>query len=246
MHTKPWINSPPDNRLYEAEILWRGDFDAVLIAEEGQAPDCYWYGVSCATRSGKRTKRVPIVAMQHGYAQDWGRLKSALNADYFLIWGLYAIDRVQADPRFILTGNPRFDSYDIKDANCCYGYTLAMAWPGDICNERLATLPLADSPIRLMRHPDDTSTSGVFNYEIWSGQEQSTQQLICYADAVITRPSTCALEAAIYGKAVIPWNWNSNHPVPTQKNLDFLLQRGDSTRRVANFMEGVAQEWQSK
>ncbi len=246
VHAIPWVNRHHENRLYQAGIFWPGDFDAILIADERQAPACYWHGLSIALRTGRKSvqRHIPVVAMQHGYAQDWQSLKDELRADYFLVWGLYAIDRVQADPRFILTGNPRFDSYDIEDANCCYGYTLVIAWPGDICAERIRSLPPCNSPVKIRRHPDDTRTDTIPGYDLAEAERGvATENLICYADAVICRPSTCALEAVLYGKKVIPWNWCSNHPVPTPENINFLLKRDNATRAVANFMEGVVREW---
>ena len=241
---EPWRNNPDRNRLFLAELLWARPWDAVGVAEEGQAPDRYIWPVVSALRLGiQRTRRtVPVFGFQHGFAQGWGRLKRFLCADWFLTWGPYGAEAVGNDPRFVVTGNPRFDEYDAADAED-HGYTLVIAWPRQVKPEWLArVVPEGAARCIVKSHPDDTADYSHLErpgLEIVTGRAD-TRELIRCASEVVTGPSTCWIEAALYSKPIRPVDWTSHYGPPGPGVLEKTLLRGGCAARIADLIEEKA------
>lgn len=241
---KEWRGDPADGRLFLAEMLWYEHFDAALLGDEGQAPAGYVWGLACAMRSGPPSTRhrTTVYAMQHGYVQAWNRLRDDLASDYFLCWGQAGIDAVKGDARFLLTGNPRFDSHKPEFAED-KGYSLLVAWPNQITPDWLARHAAGPGPYIVKQHPDDNKNYSALErpgLKILSGQ-QDTQELIRCAHEVITGPSTCWMEAMLYGKRVVPADWPTGRALPSKELLDRNLMAGNAAKRVADLIEqGVA------
>lgn len=235
-----WENDPTENRLRLAELVWKGKYDAVLVGEEFQAPDRYFFQIVSGLRCGFSESRIfiPVFVLQHGYIQNWSRLLQEMAADWFFSWGPYTISQTKKDPRFIVTGNPRFDFYDPADAED-KGYALVIALPNQITESWLKKNIPGDMPCLLKPHPDDQKDFSRFEQlgiRVIHGQAD-TKELIRCASVVIVGRSTCWIEAALYEKKIIPAGWPPGNTPPGPKLLESVLLRGGCAARICKEIE---------